>query len=126
MILHFCIRQYLCAPTERYHITDISKGAMWVTRAGVARTQRYHRWYGLLMEELDLVAPSGTSIMAVGNVVAQYLVRREFPRPFTRVLHYSGQAAPARAAAIVGHEDRAEAFRRSCRSRTCSRRRQTS
>jgi hypothetical protein len=46
-ILHFCIQQYLCAPTQRYHITDLSKGAMLVKRAGVA-TQRYDTWYGLL------------------------------------------------------------------------------
>src|SRR4030095_1160489 len=27
-ILHFCIRQYLCEPTQEYHMTDLSKGAM--------------------------------------------------------------------------------------------------
>ncbi len=51
IILHYCIRQYLCEPTEQYHITDLSKGAMLVKRAGVTRTQRYDRWYGLLLEE---------------------------------------------------------------------------
>jgi hypothetical protein len=112
-ILHFSIRQYLCAPTERYHITDLSKGAMMIERAGVARTQRYDRWYGLLIEELDLVATPGAGIFAVGTAVAKYLKRRAFPIPFTRVLHYSGQAAPARAAGIVGHEDRFEEFRTS-------------
>jgi hypothetical protein len=112
-ILHFCIQQYLCAPTQRYHITDLSKGAMSVERAGVARTQRYDRWYGLLVEELDLVATPGAGIFAVGNAVAQHLERRAFPRPFTKVLHYSGLAVRARAAGIVGHEDRFEAFRSS-------------
>lgn len=58
-ILHFCIKHYLCEPTQPYHITDLSKGAMLVERAGVARTQRYDRWYPLLEEELDLVATSG-------------------------------------------------------------------
>ena len=29
-ILHFCVRRYLCAAEQRYHITDISKGAMLV------------------------------------------------------------------------------------------------
>src|SRR5437867_12283996 len=72
-ILHFCIQQYLCEPTQRYHITDLSRGAMLVERAGVARTQRYDRWYGLLVEELDLVATSGAGIFAVGNAVAQHL-----------------------------------------------------
>ena len=65
---------------------------MLVERAGVARTQRYDRWYGLLVEELDLVAMSGTGIFAVGNAVAQHLERRAFPRPFTKVIHYSGLA----------------------------------
>ena len=58
-ILHCCMQQYLCAPTQRYHMTDLSKGAMLVERAGVARPQRYDRWYGLLVEELDLVAAIG-------------------------------------------------------------------
>jgi hypothetical protein len=110
-ILHFCIQQYLCEPPQRYHITDLSKGAMLVEHAVVARTQRYDRWYGLLVEELDLVATSGAGIVAVGHAVARHLVRRAFPRPFTKVIHYSGLAARARAAGIVGHEDRFEAFR---------------
>lgn len=110
-ILHFCIQQYLCEPTQRYHITDLSKGAMLIDRAGLARTQRYDRWYGLLVEELDLVAASGAGIFAVGNVVAEHLQRRAFPRPFTKVIHYSGVAARARAAGIVGHEDSFEQFR---------------
>lgn len=110
-ILHFCIQQYLCEPTQRYHITDLSKGAMLVEHAGVARTQRYDRWYGLLVEELDLVATSGAGIFAVGNAVAQYLERRAFPRPFTQVIHYSGLAARVRAAGIVGHEDSFEEFK---------------
>ena len=63
------------------------------------------------MEELDLVATSGARIVAVGNAVAQHLEQRAFPRHFTKVIHYSGLAARARAAGIVGHEDRFEAFR---------------
>jgi hypothetical protein len=112
-ILHFCIRQYLCAPTQRYHITDLSKGAMLVTHAGVARSQRYDRWYGLLVEELNLIATSSAGIVAVGTAVAQHLERHAFPKPFTTAIHYSGLAARARAAGIVGHEDRFEAFKRS-------------
>jgi hypothetical protein len=112
-ILHFCIQQYLCEPMQRYHITDLSKGAMLVEHAGVARTQRYDRWYGLLVEELDLVAKSGAGIFTVGNATAQHLERRAFPRPFTKVIHYSGLAARARAAGIVGHKDSFEEFRSS-------------
>ena len=43
IILHFCIRQYLCGPEERYHITDLSKGAMLVGNAHLARDERYGR-----------------------------------------------------------------------------------
>lgn len=52
-------------------------------------------------------------VFAVGSAVAQHLARRAFPRPFTTVIHYSGQAARARAAGIVGHEDSFEQFRSS-------------
>ena len=72
-ILHFCVRRYLCEPEQRYHITDLSKGAMLVNRAGLARIQRYHKWYPLLLEELDLCATASAGIVAVGNVVSQYL-----------------------------------------------------
>ena len=111
-ILHFCIRQYLCEPRQRYHVTDLSKGAMLVERAGVARTQRYDRWYGLLVEEVGLVAPAA-GIFAVGHAVARHLKRRAFPRPFTELMHYSGLAGQARAAGIVGHEVGFEEFRSS-------------
>jgi hypothetical protein len=117
IILHFCIREYLCEPTQRYHITDLSKGAMSVERAGVGRTERYDRWYRLLLDELHLVATSGAAIFAVGNVVAQYLdLKRSasaFPWRPTKVIHYSDQAVQARAAGIAGHEDSFEDFRNS-------------
>lgn len=66
-ILHFCIRPYLCAPAERYHLTDLSKGAMLTGHASIGRNSRYDRWYGLLVEELDLVARPGAGIFAVGS-----------------------------------------------------------
>src|SRR5438105_177291 len=31
-ILHLCVRRYLCGAGKRYHITDLSKGAMLVAR----------------------------------------------------------------------------------------------
>jgi hypothetical protein len=111
MILHFCVRHYLCGPAERYHITDFSKGAMLVHRANVARAERYERWYTLLLEEIDLVATPNAGIIAVGNLVAWNLRERGFPRPFTQVLHYSGQAGPARQRAILGREASFEAFK---------------
>ena len=110
-ILHFCIKHYLCNATERYHITDVSKGAMLTHRAGIARTHRYERWYGLLLEEVDLVATSDARTFAVGRDVSTFLAQRGFPKPFTYVIHYSGQAGLARRAGIRGHEASFEQFR---------------
>jgi hypothetical protein len=110
-ILHFCVRRYLCGSAQRYHITDLSKGAMLVDHAGLARIQRYDRWYPLLREEIDLCATPSAGIVAVGNVVSHYLARRGFRRPFTRVIHYSSQAGRARSAGLVGREDSFRAFR---------------
>jgi len=110
-ILRFCIQHYLRVPPQRYHITDLSKGAMRVTDASVARTERYDRWYGLLKEELDLVTLPHTGIVTVGTVVTNYLRRRPLPWPFTPVIHYSPLAGQARAAGIVGHEEQFAAFR---------------
>jgi len=110
-ILHFCVRRYLCESEQRYHITDLSKGAMLVNRAGRERIERYNRWYPLLLEELDLCATASAGIVAVGNVVSQYLTRPDFPRPFTPVIHYSSLAGPARSAGVAGREDSFQAFR---------------
>jgi len=43
-ILHYCVQRYLCDATQKYHITDFSKGAMLVQRAGTKRAERYDRW----------------------------------------------------------------------------------
>jgi hypothetical protein len=110
-ILHFCVRRYLCGSAQRYHITDLSKGAMLVHCAGRAKIQRYDRWYALLQEEIDLCATPSAGIVAVGNVVDEYLKRRRFRRPFTKVIHYSSQAGRARSKEVVGREDRFQAFR---------------
>lgn len=110
-ILHFCIRQYLCEPTDGYHITDVSKGAMLVKQANIDRTQRYDRWHALLREEVDLMAVPEAGIFAVGKDVAKHLAARAFPRPFTEVLHYSGQNTAAWGRGIVGHEASFEKFK---------------
>lgn len=110
-ILHFCARRYLCKPAERYHITDLSKGAMLVDRAGSSRDERYDRWYPLLQEEIDLVTTPDAGIVTVGKVVSNYLERKPLGRSFTGVIHYSGQAGRARNEGIVGREDSFKAFR---------------
>lgn len=109
-ILHFSIRHYLCGPAERYHITDLSKGAMLVKHASLKRFERYDKWYGLLQEEIDLVTTPNARIVAVGNVIDRYLRRKQFARPFTKVIHYSGQAGLARHNGIKGHEERFKEF----------------
>jgi len=109
-ILHFCAQRFLCGTGQRYFLTDLSKGAMLVSRAGVARIERYDRWYALLQEEIELCSTPAARIVAVGNAVAQQLLRRGFKRPFTRVIHYSSQAGPARRAGIVGHEASFQSF----------------
>lgn len=111
-ILHFCARCYLCNSGERYHVTDVSKGAMPVSRAGANRQGRYDRWYSLLQEEIDLVATSDAHCYAVGKSVDEFLDERDFQRPFTYLLHYSPQAARARNKGIEGYEDRFETFRK--------------
>lgn len=110
-ILHFCARHYLCSYGESYYITDLSKGAMLVQRAKLERVERYNRWYALLEEELELVALPGTGFVTVGRVVSDHLERMGFPMPFTPVIHYSGQAAPARKSGIVGREREFEIFK---------------
>lgn len=112
-ILHFCARRYLCDAGERYHITDFSKGAMLVTHAAVDRQERYDRWYELLLAEIELVGTPQAGIVAVGSAVARHLERRGFPRPFTRIIHYSGQAAWARNEGIRGREQEFETFKAS-------------
>lgn len=107
VLLHHAVRHYL--GTESYHLTDFSKGAMLTAHANIDRTERYDRWYRLLLAELELVGPEA-QIFALGKVVARHLRGRGF-RKFTPILHYSGLAGRARVAAIRGHETEFEAFR---------------
>ena len=110
-LFHFSIRRYLCKPNERYHITDWSKGAMSVERAGIDRARRYDKWYSLLIDEIDLVSLPDGRLFAVGKEIERHLVRRGFPRHVTTVIHYSRLAGAARAASVVGHEHDYDQFR---------------
>ena len=107
----FAIHHYLCGAGEQYFITDISKGAMLVEEAKVDQTERWDRWYSLLLEEVRLVAKPGAGIFTFGKKVEDYLVRRHFPRPITSVLHYSGVAASHRNACVKGHEESFRQFK---------------
>jgi len=110
-LFHFSIRRYLCKPNERYHITDWSKGAMSVERAGIDRARRYDKWYSLLIDEIDLVSLPDGRLFAVGKEIERHLARRGFPRHVTTVIHYSRLAGAARAASVVGHEHDYDQFR---------------
>jgi len=103
MILHYSIRRFLCKGSQRYHITDFSKGAMLVELAGVARKARYQRWYPLLKDEVELIAKDDAKYFAVGRNVENHLSVTQFPRKVTRLLHYSPRAD--RKASIREHEE---------------------
>ena len=109
-ILHFCADQYLCDQPQEYFVTDVSKGAMFVDRAAVERVERYNRWHDLLTDEIELVLRAAGRVIAVGNAVAKHFRDRGM-RDFSLVMHYSGQGAAGRNAAIVGRETGFEAYR---------------
>lgn len=112
-ILHYCVRHFLCKTNISYHITDISKGAMLVEKANSSRNERYGRWFSLLQEELNLIAKPNANVIAVGRSVSDFLSSKSFNRPFTRIIHYSGQAAAARNKGIIGHENDFDSFKES-------------
>ena len=97
-ILHYCIRTYLCRNDESYHLTDLAKGGMKVKLADEKRQKRYERWYPLLEEEIRLLTKSkseGTArIIAIGNVVADFLRNKDLCEHVEKVLHYARTAAP--------------------------------
>jgi hypothetical protein len=99
MILHYAIRNFLCKNNQKYHITDLSKGAMLVKDADDNRMARYRNWYPLLLDEMNLVASTSVRVFAVGTHVANFLERQNFPFEYTQLIHYSGTA--------VSHWDRA-------------------
>ena len=100
-ILHYCVREYLCQGGETYHLTDLAKGGMTTTLADKDRWDRYERWYPLLQKELKLLGKdSGTRIIAIGKVVAEFLGSKGLCKRVERVLHYSPQMAPHREKAI--------------------------
>ena len=96
-ILHYCVREYLCRDGETYHITDLAKGGMTTNSADVRRQHRYKRWYPLLQEELRLLnKPGKTRVIAIGNVVADFLKEKRLCDRVERILHYTRTAAAHR------------------------------
>ena len=110
-ILHPCIRKWLCRDGETYHLTDLAKGGMKSRLAGIERTRRYNRWYGLLMEELRLLSKGRkTRIIAIGKVVADYLKDKRLCGRVERVLHYSPNNVGHWSGAIKGKTEQFAAF----------------
>ena len=93
-IFHYCVREYLCQNGETYHLTDLAKGGMTTRVAGKRRRERYQRWYPFLEKELRLLTKlEGTRIIAIGNVVRDFLRSKSLCERVEKVLHYSRQAA---------------------------------
>lgn len=95
-ILHFCIREYLCADGQTYHITDIAKGGMSTQQARGSSGERWERWYPWLCQELKLVAKPGALVIAVGKGVGDFLKGRRTPNFRGSLLHFSNNANIAR------------------------------
>ena len=113
-ILHYCIRNWLCRDGESYHLTDLAKGGMKTRLAGVKRTCRYDRWYGLPKEELRLLSKGrGTRMIAIGKVVSDYLSDKRLCERGERVLHYSPNNVGHWSGAIQGKAEQFAAFSRS-------------
>ena len=106
-IFHYCLRNYLCQDGQTYYLTDLSKGAMPVEKAKSAKSQRYKRWYPLLLEELNLVAePGKTQVIAIGATVRDFLRRRDKRDEFGGidwVVHYSRAANGDKAKKVEPH-----------------------
>ena len=112
-ILHFCVKEYLCAGGKTYYLTDLSKGAMRTREAPHKREERWRRWYPLLQEELQLVAKPKAPIIAIGNDPYNFLNRKDIPCLKGPVLHYSLEARGARRKKPSDHPERYCKFRTS-------------
>ena len=56
------------------------------------RIGRYKRWFPLLEKELNLVSKNGTKMVAIGNVVFNFLSSKELCNHVGKVMHPSPQA----------------------------------
>ena len=112
-ILHFCVKEYLCAGGKTYYLTDLSKGAMLTRDATHEREERWQRWYALLQEELQLVAKPEAPVIAIGNDPYNFLNRKEMRCLKGQILHYSQQASGARRKLPCAHWEQYRKFRTS-------------
>jgi hypothetical protein len=92
VLLHHAIRRYLA--TDRYLITDLSKGAMFVKDSDAEREARWERWFPMLRTELDVVGPDAR-VYALGGKVERFL-RKHGRSADECLMHYSVTAQRGR------------------------------
>ena len=92
-ILHYAIHRYLSAD---YHITDVSKIAMFVRNADSVRSFIYPFWRKHLKEEIELFQDKERVIFSIGGTPEKELIK-VFPNDnIRRILHFSPAARGAR------------------------------
>jgi len=117
-VLHYAIREYLCANSGRsYYITDLSKGAMSIRDAGEKATDRYTQWLPLLIDEFKLFTKDTTVFISIGNVARNFLKRRygrkksKQEMSIEQIPHYSVMFKQIRwGKSIIGREDEFNKF----------------
>ena len=90
--LHYCVDEFLCRRSGSYYLTDLAKGAVSGTVSWREGMQKYERWYGLLLEELKLVAKPNAIIISIGDRAAGFLVQRGLRGHIGKIPHYSGRS----------------------------------
>ena len=110
-LLKLSFDRFLRDGRETYYMTDVSKGAMLVKRAGISRKQRFEDWYPLLRKEICIVGKPDTTIVAIGKEV-QELLKGKTDRTVNRVLHYSPVANAHRKREAVRDQEGFEEFKR--------------
>jgi len=104
-ILHYCARKYLCRGGQTYYITDMSKGAMQVSKANSERKKRWEEWFPLLEKELELVAKKDAIVFAISKKVESFLTKKQVQGRFNYrlkyLLHPGNNAAHARKKCIA-------------------------
>ena len=101
LTLNYGVYRYLCKPGETYYLTDLGKCAIPPQQArGKLEREEFEFWYPKLLEELELVAKSTATVVAVGRATWNFLQKQqkqsEFPYQLVGpILHWSPQLVAA-------------------------------
>ena len=109
-ILHFCVQNYLCKDNRTYYLTCLSKGAMPIRVVNSVRNRRYKMWYPLLERELELVLKPDGMVIALGNLVDDFLRKQKLSPTHAKVIHYGNTAASYRVRIPRRYPERYSAF----------------